>query len=78
MAGPSRKEPLHPRYVKDVRSTRSPRGRYRTFATNTRRGQAHFLDARHRKHVRVEPKIRDQKASGMRLLPSRRMPVNAA
>jgi hypothetical protein len=52
--------------------------RYQTFATNTRRGQAQFLDARHRKHVRVEPKIRDQKASGMRLLPSREMPVNAA
>ncbi|MFC5646834.1 transposase [Kitasatospora cinereorecta] len=32
----------------------------------------------HRKHARVEPKIRDQKASGMGLLPSREMTVNTA
>ncbi|MDH6128395.1 IS1380 family transposase [Kitasatospora sp. GP82] len=75
----ARKEPLHPRYTKDASSYEIAKGmRYQTFATNTRRGQAQFLDARHRKHARVEPKIRDQKASGMRLLPSREMPVNAA
>ncbi|MGW3660748.1 transposase [Streptomyces sp. NPDC005151] len=52
--------------------------RYQTFATNSRRGQAAFLDGRHRKHARVEPKIRDQKASGMGLLPSRELSINAA
>ncbi|MFD8705695.1 transposase [Kitasatospora sp. NPDC059648] len=36
------------------------------------------LHARHRKHARVEPKIRDQKASGMGLLPSRELIVNTA
>ncbi|MDJ0347668.1 IS1380 family transposase, partial [Streptomyces sp. H10-C2] len=75
----ARKEPLHPRYVKDASPYEiSKEMRYQTFATNTRRGHAQFLDARHRKHARVEPKIRDQKATGMRLLPSREMPVNAA
>ena len=75
----ARKEPLHPRHVKDASPYELDKGRrYQTFATNTRRAQAQFLDARHRKHARVEPKIRDQKASGMRLLPSREMPVNTA
>jgi hypothetical protein len=75
----ARKEPLHPRYTKDASLYELDKGmRYQTFATNTRLGQAQFLDARHRKHARVEPKIRDQKASGMRLLPSREMPVNTA
>jgi hypothetical protein len=75
----ARKEPLHPRYVKDASAYEKAKGmRYQTFATNTRRGQAAFLDARHRKHARVEPKIRDQKASGMGLLPSRELSVNAA
>jgi Transposase DDE domain group 1 len=75
----ARKEPLHPRYLKDASPYELDKNmRYQTFATNTRRGQAQFLDARHRKHARVEPKIRDQKASGMRLLPSRELPVNTA
>jgi hypothetical protein len=75
----ARKEPLHPRYVKDASVYEKTQGmRYQTFATNTRRGQAAFLDARHRKHARVEPKIRDRKASGMGLLPSRQLGVNAA
>ncbi|WP_406723470.1 IS1380 family transposase [Streptomyces sp. GD-15H] len=75
----ARKEPLHPRYAKDASDYESKKqARYQTFATNSRRGQIAFLDARHRKHARVEPKIRDQKASGMGLLPSREMNVNAA
>jgi hypothetical protein len=75
----ARKEPLHPRYVKDASAYEiKKQARYQTFATNSRRGQVAFLDARHRKHARVEPKIRDQKASGMGLLPSREMSVNAA
>jgi hypothetical protein len=68
----ARKEPLHPRYAKDASPYELDKGmRYQTFATNTRRGQPQFLDARHRKHARVEPRIRDQKAAGMRLLPAR-------
>ncbi|MEV6212018.1 transposase [Kitasatospora sp. NPDC051914] len=75
----ARKEPLHPRYVKDASAYEiTKQARYQTFATNSRRGQIAFLDARHRKRARVEPKIRDQKASGMGLLPSREMTVNAA
>ncbi|WP_371674202.1 transposase [Streptomyces sp. NBC_00289] len=52
--------------------------RYQTFATNHRRGQIAHLDGRHRKHARIEPKIRDQKASGIGLLPSRELNVNAS
>ncbi|MET8125546.1 IS1380 family transposase [Streptomyces sp. NPDC005231] len=75
----ARKEPLHPRYVKDASAYEIKTGmRYQTFATNSRRGQIAHLDGRHRKHARVEPRIRDQKASGMGLLPSREMSVNAA
>jgi hypothetical protein len=75
----ARQEPLHPRYVPDASAYEKKHGmRYQTFATNTRRGQAAFLDARHRKHARVEPKIRDLKASGMGLLPSKVMAINAA
>ncbi|WP_043465270.1 IS1380 family transposase [Kitasatospora sp. MBT66] len=75
----ARKEPLHPRYLKDASAYETTKqARYQTFATNSRRRQIAHLDARHRKHARVEPKIRDQKASGMGLLPSREMNVNAA
>lgn len=75
----ARKEPLHPRYVKDASAYElQHEARYQTFATNSRRGQIAHLDGRHRKHARVEPKIRDQKASGMGLLPSRELHVNAA
>ncbi|MFD5065846.1 IS1380 family transposase [Streptomyces sp. NPDC058394] len=74
----ARKEPLHPRYVKDASPYEVDKQmRCQTFATNSRRGQIAHLDGRHRKHARVEPKIRDQKASGMSLLPSREMSVNA-
>ncbi|MEU1601476.1 IS1380 family transposase [Streptomyces sp. NPDC005708] len=75
----ARKEPLHPRYNKDASAYEiEQEARYQTFATNHQRGQIAHLDGRHRKHARVEPKIRDQKASGIGLLPSREMTVNAA
>jgi hypothetical protein len=75
----ARKEPLHPRYVKDATAYEiKQEARYQTFATNSRRGQIAHLDARHRKHARVEPKIRDSKATGIGLLPSRELAVNAA
>lgn len=75
----ARKEPLHPRYVKDASAYEIKQdARYQTFATNHQRGQIAHLDGRHRKHARVEPKIRDQKASGIGLLPSRELEVNAA
>ncbi|MBB4941789.1 hypothetical protein FHR32_006166 [Streptosporangium album] len=74
-----RKEPLHPRYERDASPYAKNKGmRYQTFATNTARGQIAFLDARHRKHARIEPKIHDRKASGMGLLPSRELQVNTA
>lgn len=75
----ARKEPLHPRYVKDASAYEvKQEARYQTFATNHQHGQIAHLDGRHRKHARVEPKIRDQKASGISLLPSRELEVNAA
>ncbi|GAA3380687.1 hypothetical protein GCM10020367_68970 [Streptomyces sannanensis] len=75
----ARKEPLHPRYVKDASAYEiEQEARYQTFATNHRRGQIAHLDGRHRKHARVEPRIREQKASGIGLLPSRELNVNAA
>ncbi|MGW1801229.1 hypothetical protein ACWCQN_36175 [Streptomyces sp. NPDC001984] len=74
----ARKEPLHPRYVKDASAYEiDQQARYQTFTTSSRRGQIAHLDARHRKHPRVELKIRDHKASGMGLLPSREVAVNA-
>jgi hypothetical protein len=74
-----RKEPLHPRYIKDASDYEiTQQARYQTFATNSHRGQIAFLDARHRKHARVESTIRDSKAAGLRLLPSRELNVNAA
>lgn len=72
-------EPLHPRYLKDASAYEKACGkRFQTFATNTCTGQTAWLDARHRKHSRVEPKIRDVKACGMGLLSAREMKTNAA
>lgn len=69
----------HPHYVKDASAYEiKQEARYQTFATNHRNGQIAHLDGRHRKHARVEPKIRDQKAPGNGLLPSRELEVNAA
>jgi hypothetical protein len=74
-----RKEPLHPRYAKDASAYEKKHDkRYQTFATNTRARQASWLDSRHRSHARVEPKIRDSKAEGLGLLPTRTMRVNSA
>ncbi|MCX5215893.1 transposase [Kitasatospora sp. NBC_00240] len=74
-----RKEPLHPRYLKDASAYEKKHNmRYQAFATNTRRRQPAWLDCRHRTHARVEPKIRDSKAQGLDLFPSQDMKANRA
>ncbi|PYC63472.1 IS1380 family transposase, partial [Streptomyces tateyamensis] len=74
-----RKEPLHPRYVKDASDYEKKHNkRYQTFATNTRRRQPAWLDCRHRSHARVELGIRDSKAGGLGLFPSQELKVNQA
>ncbi|MHA6757180.1 IS1380 family transposase [Streptacidiphilus sp. PAMC 29251] len=74
-----RREPLHPRYVKDASPYELEHGmRLQTFATNTPDRQASWLDARHRTHARVEAKIRDSKDAGLNRFPSRHMKVNQA
>jgi hypothetical protein len=51
--------------------------RYQAFTTNTVRGQAAFLETRHRAHARVEDRIRTGKDTGLGHLPSRHAHVNA-
>jgi hypothetical protein len=55
-----------------------PMWRYGAFATNTRAGQAQWLDARHRTQAHVEDKIKELKAFGARNLPSKDWDRNAA
>ena len=50
--------------------------RYQAFTTNTSRGQAAFLDTRHRAHARVEDRIRTGKDTGLGHLPSRHQQIN--
>lgn len=50
--------------------------RYQAFTTNTRRGQAAFLETRHRAHARVEDRIRTGKDTGLEHLPSRHSHIN--
>ena len=52
--------------------------RYQITATNTRGGQAQFLEARHRTQARVEARIRCGKDTGLRHMPSRDYKVNIA
>jgi Transposase DDE domain group 1 len=74
-----RREPLHPRYVKDASAYEIEHGvRLQTFATNTPGHQAAWLDCRHRTHARVETKIRDSKAESLNRFPSRHMKINKA
>jgi hypothetical protein len=74
-----RREPLHPRYVKDASAYELKHEvRLQTFATNTPGRQAAWLDCRHRTHARVECKIRDSKAESLGRFPSRFMKINQA
>jgi hypothetical protein len=74
-----RREPLHPRYVKDASAYELEHEvRLRAFATNTPGRQAAWLDCRHRTHARVEAKIRDSKAESLNRFPSRFMKINQA
>jgi Transposase DDE domain group 1 len=74
-----RREPLHPRYVKDASVYETEHGvRLQTFATNTPGRRPAWLDCRHRTHARVETKIRDSKAESLNRFPSRHMRINQA
>jgi hypothetical protein len=74
-----RREPLHPRYVKDASAYEIEHGvRLQTFATNTPGRRPAWLDCRHRTHARVETKIRDSKAESLNRFPSRHMRINQA
>lgn len=63
----ARRSRCAPRCLKDASDYEiKQQVRYRTFATNSRRGQIAHLDARHRKHARVEPRqqgVRDGPAA---------------
>ena len=60
-----RDEPLHPRYRQRATEREKKLGRrYQLIATNTRAGQAAWLDARHRSHVHVENDVKQAKALG--------------
>ncbi|MBV9140910.1 MAG: IS1380 family transposase [Pseudonocardiales bacterium] len=52
--------------------------RYQLQATNTPRGSAQFLEARHRPHARVEDRIRCSKQTGLGHLPSHMIEINRA
>ena len=74
-----RREPLHPRYAREASAyEKKYQVRLQAFATNSRAGQAAWLDCRHRSHARVESKIRDSKADSLARFPSRFMKINQA
>ena len=50
--------------------------RYQCVATDTRRGQLPFLEARHRAHARVEDRVKAIKQTGMGRFPSREFAIN--
>jgi len=52
--------------------------RFTCFATDTRTGQHAWLDARHRRHARVEDRIRCGKDTGLGRFPSRQFAINQA
>jgi len=67
-----RRELPHPGATLDAFEIRDGyRYRYRSFTTNTPRGQLAFLEARHRAHARVEDRIRTGKDTGLGHLPSK-------
>lgn len=55
---------------KPARFGEHPEWEYGAFVTNTRAGQAQFLDARHRTQAHVEDRVKQFKARGARNLPS--------
>lgn len=63
---------------KPARLGEHPDWEYGAFATNTARGQAQFLDARHRTQAHVEDRMKQFKACGARNLPSIDYGRNAA
>jgi hypothetical protein len=72
-----RRERPHPRSAAR-RVRRGRRWRCTAFATDTSFGQLAHLDARHRKHARVEDRIRCAKDTGLGLFRSRSFAINLA
>ncbi|WP_331719103.1 IS1380 family transposase (plasmid) [Streptomyces sp. NBC_00289] len=74
-----RREPVHPKYTKDLKPYEQATGfRYTVIATNTVGRQLQWLDARHRTHAHVESGIRRSKALTLLRLPSFKFALNQA
>ncbi|WAX77356.1 IS1380 family transposase [Streptomyces sp. KMM 9044] len=74
-----RREPIHPKYEKDLKPYEVATGfRYTVIATNTPGRQLQWLDARHRVHAHVESGIRRSKALTLTRLPSAKFALNQA
>jgi hypothetical protein len=74
-----RNEPLHPRYRQRASDREKRLGRrFQLIATDTRRGQLAWLDARHRSHVHVEGDVKQAKDLGLARWPSRFWAINVA
>jgi hypothetical protein len=74
-----RREPIHPKYAKDLKPYEVATGyRYTVIATNTPGRQLQWLDARHRVHAHVESGIRRSKALTLTRLPSSKFALNQA
>jgi hypothetical protein len=74
-----RREPVHPKYTKDLKPYEQATGfRYTVIATNTVGRQLQWLDARHRAHAHVESGIRRSKALTLLRLPSFKFALNQA
>ncbi|HEY4603438.1 MAG TPA: IS1380 family transposase, partial [Blastococcus sp.] len=74
-----RSEPLHPRYRKRASEREQRLGRrFQLIATDTRRGQIAWLDARHRAHAHVEDGVKQAKDLGLARWPSRFWAINVA
>ncbi|MCX4776899.1 IS1380 family transposase [Streptomyces sp. NBC_01264] len=74
-----RREPVHPKYTKDLKPYEQTTGfRYTVIATNTVGRQLQWLDARHRAHAHVESGIRRSKALTLLRLPSFKFALNQA
>ncbi len=74
-----RREPVHPKYAKDLKPYEIATGfRYTVIATNTPGRQLQWLEARHRTHAHVESGIRRSKALTLLRLPSFKFALNQA
>lgn len=73
------REPVHPKYAKDLKPYVVATGfRYQVIATNTSGRQLQWLDTRHRVHAHVESGIRRSKALILLRFPSAKFALNQA